>query len=231
MLYFIKRRRRPFLAAALLLTLALAACTPHSVGEEKAKEAGLTLINHAFDVNETDAVVTYAEYAGFSYVNGVPVQYGTEEPVRVYSVTIPQDNSENPLYYATVNAETGFAYCAGKSDSLLSPMSAEQQKQAEELASIDVFSSKYDFSIDEYHKTLNESNPAGAATDWVTEKFCPGEPAIAALENGSMSDNVIAPRVYLEYSIVFVDGAVYQVTLAWPTMEISQVSILSQSVQ
>ena len=74
------------------------------VSEATAKEAGLALINQAFDVNETDATVTYAEYAGFSYANGIMVQYGTEEPVRVYSVSIPQENSENPLYYATVNA-------------------------------------------------------------------------------------------------------------------------------
>ncbi len=53
-------------------------------------------------------------------------------------------------------------------------MSAEQQKQAEDLASIDVFSSEYDFSVDEYQKTLNESNPAGAAAEWVTEKILSG---------------------------------------------------------
>ncbi len=224
-------QRATILLAALITASMAFSCTPRLVGEKKAKEAGLALINRAFDVNETDAEVTYAEYAGFSYVNGAIVQYGTEEPVRVYSVSIPQENSENPLYYAMVNAETGFAYHAEKSESLLSPMSAEQQKQAEELASIDVFSSEYDFSVDEYQKTLNESNPAGAAAEWVTEKFCPGEPTIATLENGSMSDSVIAPRVCLEYSIVFVDGAVYQVSISWPTMEIQMVSILSQNVQ
>ncbi len=225
------RKNENCLIALFCAALLLSGCSPHLVSKAEAKEAGLALINQTFEINETDATVTYAEYAGFSYANGVMVQYGTEESVRVYSVSIPQENSENPLYYAMVNAETGFAYHAEKSDRLLSPMTAEQQKQAEELASIDVFSSDYDFAVDEYQKKLNESNPAGVATDWVTEKFCPGEPSIATLENGTTSDSVIAPLVYADYSIVFDDGAVYQVTLIWPTMEIKQVSILSQSVQ
>ncbi len=225
------RKDKTCLIALLFATLLLSGCSPHLVSKAEAKEAGLALINQAFDVNETDATVTYAEYAGFSYANGIRVQYGTEEPVRIYSVSIPQENSENPLYYATVNAETGFAYHAEKSESLLSPMSTEQQKQAEELASIDMFSSNYDIALEEYYKTLNESNTAGAATDWVTEKFRPGEPTIATLENGTMSDSVTAPLVNVDYLIVFDDGAVYQVTLIWPTMEVQQVSILSQSVQ
>lgn len=223
--------KRPLLAAVLLFTLVFMACTPRLAGEGKAKEAGLALINQVFDVKETDAVVTYVEYAGFSYVNGVPVQYGTEEPVRVYTVAIPQNNSENPLYCALVNAETGFAYQVEKGEDLFSPMSAEQQNQAEELASIDLMNGDYDQLSDAYRRILNESNPGGVATDWATKKFCPGMPVIATLENCSMTDSEIEPRVYLEYLIVFMDGAVYRVTLVWPTMEVKQVSILSRSVQ
>ncbi len=166
----------------------------------------------------------YQETAGSTYVNGQKVQYGTEEPVRAYSVFIACGSDENPLYYAEVNAVNGFAYRVEKSESLLSKMTEEQRKRAEALSKIDI-------SDDAYQRTLNESNPASVAADWVTEKFRPGVPTIAALENGWYTDNVIAPRVCLEYTVVFVDGAVYQVTLSWPTMEIQQVSILSQNVQ
>ena len=81
--------------------------------------------------------MTSRETAGSTYVNGVSVQYGDEEPVRTYTVTVPRQNDINPLYYAEVNAVTGFAYRAEKSDSLLSSMTAEQQKRAEALTKID----------------------------------------------------------------------------------------------
>ena len=210
--------------AVVCVVLLLTGCSPRPIGEARAKEVGLSLINIAFGVNETEAVVTYRETAGSTYVNGVSVQYGDEEPVRTYEVTVPRENDINPLYYAEVNAVTGLAYHAEKSDRLLSSMTEEQQKQAEALTKIDP-------SDDAYQKTLNELNPASIAADWVTQKLHPGVPTIAALENGWITDNVMAPRVWLEYSVVFEDGAVYQVTLSWPTMEVQQVSILSQSVQ
>ena len=219
-------KRRIVFEVALISCIALfiSACAPKDIGEAKAKEAGLAIINQTFGVNETEAEVEYQETAGSTYVNGVSVQYGDEEPVRAYWITIPSAKDEVPLYCAEVNADTGFAYRAEKSESLLSPMTEEQQKRAEALTKIDT-------SDDAYQRTLNESNPAGVAADWVTEKFRPGVPTIAALENGWITDNVMAPRVWLEYSVVFEDGAVYQVTLSWPTMEVQQVSILSQSVQ
>lgn len=219
-------RKKANLLIVLILCglLIFTACAPKNIGEAKAKEAGLALISRAFGANETEAEVTYRETADSTYVNGEKVQYGTEEPVRVYSVSIARGNDENPLYYAEVNAATGFAYRAEKSDNLLSEMTAEQQKQAEALSKIDI-------SDEAYQKTLNESSSADVATDWVKEKFHPGIPVIAALENGNITDNVMAPRVWLEYTIVFEDGAVYLVTLSWPTMEVQQVSILSQSVQ
>jgi len=210
----------PILCGILILT----ACGHKVIGEDNAKEAGLAIINQTFGVNETEAEVEYRETAGSTFVNGVPVQYGSEEPVRTYRVTIPGTQEDSSLYSAEVNAVTGFAYRAEKSESLLSEMTEEQQKRAEAL-------SKLDIADDAYQRTLNESNPAGVAADWVTAKLHPGVPTIATLENGWITDNVIAPRVCLEYTIVFKDGAVYEVTLSWPTMEVQQVSILSQSVQ
>lgn len=219
------RQKRIILFVPILCGLmVLTACAPKIVGEAKAKETGLALINQAFGTNATEAQVEYQETAGSTYVDGVPVQYGDEEPIRTYAITIPGAKDENPLYYAAVNAKTGFAYHAEKSERLLLPLTEEQQERAEALSEIDL-------SDDAYQKTLNESNPAGAAADWVTEKLHPGVPVLAALENGWITDNVMAPRVCLEYSIVYEDGAVYQVTLSWPTMEVQQVSVLSQSVQ
>jgi hypothetical protein len=200
------------------------ACSPRLVSEAEAKEAGLALINQVFDVNETEAEVTYHEYAGTSYVNGTSVQYGDEEPVRVYEISIPQDDDENPLYYAAVNANTGVAYRAERNESFLSPITTDQQKQVEELLSIDIAS-------DTYLKMLNESNASSIVADWVSDKLHPGVGVMSVLDNGFITDNVITPRVCMEYTVIFLDGAVYQASIYWPTMDILQVSILSQSIQ
>ncbi len=188
--------KRIWIAVACAVLL-LSGCSLRLIGEAKAKEAGLAIINQTFGVNETEAEVEYQETAGSTYVNGQKVQYGTEEPVRAYSVFIACGSDENPLYYAEVNAVNGFAYRVEKSESLLSKMTEEQRKRAEALSKIDI-------SDDAYQRTLNESNPASVAADWVTEKFRPGVPTIAALENGWYTDNVIAPRVCLEYTVVLV---------------------------
>ncbi len=73
----------------LLVLYSLSACSPKIISKAKAKEAGLELINLAFDTNETDADVAYYEMAGWSCVNGVPVQYGDEDPICYYLVKIP----------------------------------------------------------------------------------------------------------------------------------------------
>ena len=56
------------LALTLLLTF-LCACAPSFVGEERAKEAGLTLMRQAFGVTARDAHVEYYERAGSSAVD------------------------------------------------------------------------------------------------------------------------------------------------------------------
>lgn len=218
------KRRIIALVIAICATFTLFAFTPNIVSEAKAKEAGLALINQVFDANETEAEATYLEYAGTSYANGEPVQYGNEEPVRVYEVTIPNGKEENPLYYAEVNAKTGVAYRAERNESFLAPLTDDQQTEGKELASMD--------NADEaYMKKLNESNASGIVAAWIAERLHPDVGVMSVLDNGYITDNVIAPRVCMEYTVVFMDGAVYQASIYWPTMEIQQVSILSQSIQ
>ena len=152
------------------------------------------------------------------------MQYGNEEPVRVYEVTIPNGKEENPLYYAEVNAKTGVAYRAERNESFLAPLTDDQQTEGKELASMD--------NADEaYMKKLNESNASGIVAAWIAERLHPDVGVMSVLDNGYITDNVIAPRVCMEYTVVFMDGAVYQASIYWPTMEIQQVSILSQSIQ
>ncbi|MEZ4509074.1 MAG: hypothetical protein R2912_03145 [Eubacteriales bacterium] len=134
-----KKRVIAALICISCLVLVLSACSPRLVGEAKAKEAGLALINQAFEIDLADAVVTvaYQERAGVTYEDGYTIQYGTEEPDRVYVVKVNPDESGNAEYYTEVNALTGVAYRAEKAWELLKPMTAAQQARADELYSQD----------------------------------------------------------------------------------------------
>ena len=132
-----KLKKIILLFLSLSLSYIFIACTPKIVSEAEAKKAGLAFINQVFDANETEAETTYHEYVGTSYANGELVQYGDEDPVRVYEITIPNGNDENPLYYAEVNAKTGVAYRAERNENFLAPLSDDQQTEGNELASMD----------------------------------------------------------------------------------------------
>jgi hypothetical protein len=207
----------------LLVLYCLSACSPEIISKAKAKEAGLALINQAFDTNVTDAEVTYDEIAGWSYVNGVPVQYGDEDPICYYAVTISGSNEEDDLYYAEVNAETGVAYYASKSESLLTPLTQDQINEATKLED-------WVNEDDLLFKTLRESQAGEIAYEWVESRFHKDIALLETLDIGTYSDNVMYPRISIGYYVIFFDGAVYEVYLSWPTMEVISIQILSQSV-
>lgn len=101
------------LALTLLLTF-LCACAPSFVGEERAKEAGLTLMRQAFGVTARDAHVEYYERAGSSAVDNSEISAGNTSPTQIYIVTISDPTIQEDLYYAEVDAKTGVAYYASK---------------------------------------------------------------------------------------------------------------------
>ena len=71
-----KRKRFLLTPIILVIFLAMTACGQKDIGEAKAKETGLALINLAFDVNETEAVVKMEERPGLSYINGIQATFG-----------------------------------------------------------------------------------------------------------------------------------------------------------
>ena len=50
--------KRKLLIAILCISLLLSGCSPRLIGETKAREAGLAMIQQAYGVDLTDAVVT-----------------------------------------------------------------------------------------------------------------------------------------------------------------------------
>ena len=206
-----------FIGVAVLLS----ACSPRLVGEAKAKEAGLAMINQAYGVDLTDAVVSveYQERAGVTYEDGERIQYGTEEPMRVYVIIINPDDIGNPEYYAEVNAVTGVAYRADKDESLLS-LTPEQQAQADAIGDGD------DLPVEDFD--VDDANALKIGEDWVRAHFEPDIPVLRTVPNSTMTDSVDFPLFFVDGSVIFIDGTIYNVEVCWPAMEITSVYLCNQ---
>ena len=179
------------------------------------------MIRQAYGVDRASAVVTveYHERAGVTYEDGERIQYGTEEPMRVYVIITNPDEIGNPEYYAEVNAVTGVAYRADKDESLIS-LTPEQQAQAEAIGKVE------DLPIEGFED--DEANALQIGEDWVRVHFEPDIPVLRTVSNSSMTDNVIFPLIQVDGSVIFIDGTIYNVEVCWPAMEVTSVYLCNQ---
>ncbi|NLI54479.1 MAG: hypothetical protein GX417_09180 [Clostridiales bacterium] len=193
------------------LVFLFSGCSPQRVSEAKAKEAGLVLINQAFDADETEATVEYQEWAGATYVRGGVVQYGTEDPHRVYVVKVDPDEIGNARYYAEVDAETGVAYRAERSPSTIE-LTQEQQKQASTLGTLE------DFNPDSLVDV--QSDAMAIVLNLLQTRLELDVPLFRIYPDLIESDSVDFPKVRLEYILIMENAVVYDITLLWPSMDL-----------
>lgn len=217
------RRFSKVVLVAICGALLLSGCSPKLVGEAKAKEAGLALINLAFDADVTDAVVTYEAYACESGEKDGEGQSETSSFLRAYTVTVEDPDSGEALYTAGVDAKTGLAYYAYMSGDRLSALTDEQLQESKELSGLT-------WGGDEITDVLNESLPQATVFDWAQARFERQSQLSAVLDTGMEADWSGTNRIYMGYLAVFANGAVYDIGISWPTMEIYRVTILSQPV-
>ncbi len=204
------------------LVLVLSGCAPRLVGEAKAKEAGLALIQQAFEVDLTDAVVTvaYQEGAGVTYEDGQRIQYGTEEPIRFYNIRVnPDDENENAEYNATVNAVTGAAYRAGRGVSN-TELTEEQRKKAESV--------KFPEPPPAYGFSDEQVESMWFSVEWLKQHFEPDMEMLCSVPGIEMTDNYTSPQQWIETYAVYRNGHIYLVELLWPTMEVTSVYLFDQ---
>ena len=206
-----------FIGVAVLLS----GCSPRLIGEEKAKEAGLAMINQAYEVDLTDAVVAveYHQGGGVTYEDGVAIHYGTEEPMRFYEIRVNPGEDGRADYYAVVNAVTGVAYRADKSSALI-PRTKEQQAQADAIGDGD------DLPVEDFD--VDDANALKIGEDWVRAHFEPDIPVLRTVPNSTMTDSVDFPLFFVDGSVIFIDGTIYNVEVCWPAMEITSVYLCNQ---
>ena len=205
----------------ICLVLLLSGCSPRLISEAKAKEAGLAMIHQAYGVDLADAEVTaeYQERAGVTYDDGFMIQYGTEEPMRVYAIRVNPDEIGNAEYYAEVNAVSGVAYRADKDISLIS-LTEEQQAQAATIGNVE------DLPIEDFED--DEANALKTGEDWVRAHFEPDIPVLRTVPNSTMTDSEDFPLIRVDVSVIFIDGTIYYVEVCWPAMEVIGVYLCNQ---
>ncbi len=212
-----KRRLIAALTVCMLVSLFLSAGKPKLIGETEAKKTGLTFINQVFDVNETEAIVTYGTHAAVSYVDGEYVEKGDELPVFFYSVSVSENQYGDPLYQAMVNAETGVAYSARRSYSLVPEMTAEQRALLHEA------NGKGDVTVFDYASM--DIDCKDFAREWIAQKFDLEAQILGFVDCGTLVDDNGA---YDSFYVVIRDGTIYYLDMAWPQMTVLEFGILNQ---
>ena len=217
--------KRTLRATALLLALALAllcACAPKFVGEERAKKAGLALLRQAFGVSLRDAHVEYFERAGTSVVDNTEVTPRSSTPNQIYLVTISDQTMGADLFYAEVDAKTGVAYYATKSEWLLAPLTTDQQQQ---MTQINGLADEADADA-----AVQNDSAEDAASAFVMRRF-QKEVALISAQGCCNRDNILSPRVGIGYFVTFADGSLYRVGFSWPSMEMDEVQVMGNELE
>lgn len=202
------------LCASLLLTGA----KPKLISEEEAMKAGRAFINHVFDVNISEVTVTKGVKAGATYVDGAYKETGSEQYVTYYAVATPPNKYGRSDYMAFVNAETGVAYFAEKSYSLVPKMTSEQHEK---------WKKAYGNGEAETVDFGNLTNDCYVyAREWIPQKFDLQAGILGSVDSGSGFDSDGGSS---NFYIVIRDGSIYHMTVAWPQMTVIEVTILNQT--
>jgi hypothetical protein len=202
----------------LCVSLFLTGGKPKLISEDEAKQAGLAFINQVFDVNETEAVVSYQEQTGATFIDGDYKVTGEEQPVYVYVIAAAKQEDGEYLYYAHVNAETGVAYAAFRNTMFAPELTSAEKKALQEAR-------EQGISTDSVYLRITTECQM-AAQKWIPEKFDLEAGILGFLDGGgSLESNGGNANFY----VVVRDGTIYHVTFSWPQLTVIDVTLLNQT--
>lgn len=213
-----KRKIAVLLVSIACISLFLSGSSPKLIGEDEAKKAGLAFINHVFDVNVTEVTVTKGVRAGATYVDGEYKEMGNEQHITYYAVATPPDEYGRSDYMAFVNAETGVAYFAEKSYSLVPKMTSEQYKKWKKAYA------GGDTDSADWGELTSDCYIFGR--EWIAEKFDLKAGILGEVDSGCGFDTSGGS---CNFYIVIRDGSIYHMTVAWPQMIVTEITILNQT--
>lgn len=202
----------------LCVSLFLTGGKPKLISEDEAKKAGLAFISHVFDVNETEAVVSYQELTGATFIDGDYQVTGKEQPICIFVVATGKQADGEYLYYAHVNAETGVAFAAFRNTMFEPKLTPAEQEALDEARK-----SENDRLV-VYNEILSDCEHA--AQKWIAEKIDLQAGILGFVEGGGALERSGANA---NFYIVIRDGTIYHVTFAWPQLTLIDVTVLNQT--
>ena len=212
-----KRKIAILFVFILCASLFLTGGKPKLISEDEAKKAGLAFINHVFDVNISEVTVTKGVRAGATYVDGEYKETGNEQHINYYIVATPPDSYGLPDYMAYVNAETGVAYSAEQYGHLPEMTTEQREKFNKAYGNGDALSIDWlsmDVDCDDF------------AREWIPQTFDLKAGILGIVDSGSGFDSTGGSS---NFYIVIRDGSIYHMTVAWPQMIVTEITILNQT--
>lgn len=210
------KRRMVALVIAICATFIFFAFSPNIVSEAEAKEAGLALINQAFNVSETEASVEYQARVATTFHDGTTNEEVKIEPDRVYVVKAAPSKGESEYYYAEVDAVTGNAYLAERFLSGI-VLTDEQKKQAEAFGTME--------EIDPEDLRSVQQDASKTIDNLVVKRLEPEIPILRVFPDSIETGGEDYPKALLDYFVLMQNGKSYDLALCWPTMELVSVYI------
>ena len=143
---------------------------------------------------------------------------------RYYSVTVTDGTYDGFRYYAEVDGQTGVVYHAEMNKKLLPSLTTEQK------ALIHQFGAEHGLGARDLDLALLD-DVGSTAVEWVKRTVQPDGRVLGAINESIFSDNDQEPLTDINDYVVLENGTIFYVTVVWPTMEITSVTIYNQSSQ
>ena len=100
-------------------------------------------------------------------------------------------------------------------------MTAEQQKQAEALGTLDAY--------DPNSLIPAQQDGEAVVNDLMKNRLEKLVPTLRVFPDMIETDSVDFPKIRLEYFVLMENGTIYNLTLSWPTMELVSVYLYPQN--
>jgi len=213
----VKRKAAILIVFILCASLFLTGGKPKLISEDEAKKAGLAFINHVFDVDISEVTVTKGLRAGATYVDGEYKETGNEQHVTYYAVATPPNQYGLSDYMAFVNAESGVAYSAEQYGHLPEMTAEQREKFTKAYGNGDALSIDWlSMDVDCYD----------FAREWIPQKFDLKAGILGTVDSESGFDSTGGST---NFYVVIRDGSIYHMTVAWPQMIVTEITILNQT--
>lgn len=213
------KRKIALILAAVSCVMLLGAGKSNFVGYDKAKESGLAFLRTAYGLEATDVKSKLCAKINRVVIDGTGVGKESATAGNFYHVAVFDPKENYPYYTAEVNAITGVAYRAQYARRYIH-LTKEQENKANSLGALESF---VDFDFSQY-----KQDAADAARSFVQDHFAAKDAITSVFPQTVRTESDIFPMVDVDSLVIMKSGAVYQITVCWPSMTVIDIQLLGE---